>query len=224
MASTPDSQLKALKKRVRALERAVSALQEAAPAASVPASSAPAAPSPAAPDPALQEAGHANAEPASPGTAHPTSTTGTAPPTPASPEPGPTSSPDFAPLRTLRTEGHSGGAVRFVGTLRTDQGPVEYQWTRPGTELLAMDWAEHAERITALGHPLRLTILRHLLDGPCTVAHLVDELDLGSTGVAYHHLSALQHAGWVTSPRRGSWALPPARIIPLTAIIIATEA
>lgn len=190
MASTPDSQLKALKKRVRALERAVSALQEAAPA------------------PALQEAGHANAEPASPGTAHPASTTGT----------------DFAPLRELRAEGHTGGAVRFVGTLRTEQGPVEHLWTRPGTKLLAMDWAEHAEQITALAHPLRLTILRRLVDGPCTVAQLVDELDLGSTGVAYHHLSALQHAGWVASPRRGSWTIPPARIIPLTAIIIATEA
>nr|WP_281507928.1 helix-turn-helix domain-containing protein [Brachybacterium sp. Marseille-Q7125] len=85
------------------------------------------------------------------------------------------------------------------------------------------DWAEHADTVAALGHPLRLTILQHLLEGERTVAQLVDELGLASTGVAYHHLTSLQAAGWVTSPRRGAWALPAPRIVPLLTILIALE-
>src|SRR5699024_12837992 len=96
-----------------------------------------------------------------------------------------------------------------------------YRRGRPTEHLLAAAWAEHAETVAALGHPLRLAILRRLLDGEHTVAQLVDELELASTGVAYHHLSALQTSGWVTSPRRGSWALSAPRVVPLPAILLA---
>jgi DNA-binding transcriptional ArsR family regulator len=77
--------------------------------------------------------------------------------------------------------------------------------------------------VAALGHPLRLSLLRLLLDGEHTVAQLVDELELASTGVAYHHLNQLQSAGWVTSPHRGVWSVPATRVIPLLVIITALE-
>lgn len=129
----------------------------------------------------------------------------------------------FWALTALKAQASAPGAVVFAGSVDVGAGHLEYQWGRPTEHLQAMDWAEHAETVAALGHPLRLAILRRLLDGERTVAQLVDELELASTGVAYHHLSALQTGGWVTTPRRGSWALPVPRVVPLLAIITALE-
>ena len=126
-------------------------------------------------------------------------------------------------LNGLKEQLPAPGAVMYTGAVDVGLGHVEYQWTRPTGYLLETDWAELAETVTALGHPLRLAILRRLLDGEHTVAQLVDELELASTGVAYHHLSALQNGGWVTSPRRGSWTIPVSRVIPLLTIITALE-
>jgi DNA-binding transcriptional ArsR family regulator len=115
------------------------------------------------------------------------------------------------------------GGVVFTGSVDVGAGHLEHQWGRHTDDLLDRDWAKHAESVAALGHPLRLAILRRLIDGEHTVAQLVDELELASTGVAYHHLSALQTGGWVTSPRRGSWAIPHSRVVPLLAVITALE-
>lgn len=136
--------------------------------------------------------------------------------TPQDPDP-------FWALTSLKENSTAPGAVVFAGAVEVGLGHVEYQWGRPVEHLLAADWAEHAEPVAALGHPLRLAILQRLLDGEHTVAQIVDELALGSTGIAYHHLSALQSAGWVTSPRRGNWSIPASRAIPLLAIITALE-
>lgn len=129
----------------------------------------------------------------------------------------------FWALTALKEHAPAPGAVVFAGAVDVGAGHLEYQWGRPTEHLLATDWAEHAEAVAALGHPLRLAMLRRLLDGEHTVAQFVDELALASTGVAYHHLSALQGGGWVTSPRRGSWALAAPRVVPLLAIITALE-
>lgn len=129
----------------------------------------------------------------------------------------------FFALHALQDNVPAPGAVLYTGSVDLPQGHLEYQWARPTSHLLDTDWAERAETLAALGHPLRLAMLRSLLDGERTVAQLVDDLELASTGVAYHHLNQLQGAGWVTSPRRGVWAVPPGRTIPLLAIITATE-
>lgn len=115
------------------------------------------------------------------------------------------------------------GGVVFAGSVTTPAGHVDYQWARPTEHLLDGDWAEHAEAIGALGHSLRLAILQRLCAGEHTVAQLVEELELASTGVAYHHLGALQQGGWVRTPRRGSWQIPATRLIPLMTILIAAE-
>lgn len=129
----------------------------------------------------------------------------------------------FWALSALKQQLPPPGGVVFAGSVQVGAGDVEFQWGRPTEHLEETDWAEHAETVSALGHPLRLAILRRLLDGEHTVAQLVDELELASTGVAYHHLSALQGGGWVTSPRRGTWAIPPSRVIPLLTIVLALE-
>ncbi len=142
----------------------------------------------------------------------------------ASPAPAPAAAGDpFWALNGLKEQLPAPGGVLFTGAVDVGAGHVEYQWARPTEHLLATDWEQHAETVAALGHPLRMAILRRLLDGERTVAQLVTELELGSTGVAYHHLSALQSGGWVTSPRRGSWSLPAARVVPLLTILIALE-
>lgn len=129
----------------------------------------------------------------------------------------------FWALNTLKEQLGPAGGVLYTGAVETGLGRAEYQWARPTEFLLEADWAELAETVAALGHPLRLAILRRLLDREHTVAQLVDELELASTGVAYHHLSALQTGGWVSSPRRGSWTIPASRVVPLLAIIAALE-
>src|SRR5699024_5984556 len=68
------------------------------------------------------------------------------------------------------------GGVVFAGSVTTGAGQVRFQWGRPTETVLSADWAERAEAVDALGHPLRLAILRRLVDGERTVAHLVDEL------------------------------------------------
>ena len=70
---------------------------------------------------------------------------------------------------------------------------------------------------------MRGDILRHLLAGPATAVELVSDGIVSSTGTAYHHLHALQAAGWLTKVG-GAFAIPPARVVPLLAIITAAEA
>ncbi|MDN5822684.1 MAG: helix-turn-helix domain-containing protein [Brachybacterium sp.] len=165
-----------------------------------------------------------------PGSDHPARSTRPRPAAPASadaalPEQSPPEHAEdpFWALNSLKEHCPAPGAVVFAGAVEVGAGHLDYQWGRPTEHLLATDWAEHAETVAALGHPLRLAMLRRLLDGEHTVAQLVDELELASTGVAYHHLSALQGGGWVTTPRRGSWALATPRVVPLLAIITALE-
>lgn len=129
----------------------------------------------------------------------------------------------FWALRALKALLPDAGGVVYAVNARTARGRLEYQWGRPTEHLLDQDWSEAAEPLGALGHPLRLSILRLLVDADRTVAQLVDELQLGSTGVAYHHLSALQAGGWVTSPRRGLWSVPPTRAVSLLTILTALE-
>src|SRR5699024_2071305 len=129
----------------------------------------------------------------------------------------------FWALASLKEHLPAPGGVLLTGAVDVGAGHLEYQWARPTEHLLETDWQQHAESVGALGHPLRMVILRRLLDGEHPVAQLVEELELGSTGVAYHHLSALQAGGWVHSPRRGSWALLTPRVIPLLTILIALE-
>lgn len=129
----------------------------------------------------------------------------------------------FWALHGLKSTYKAPGAVAFTGAVDLGIGHIEYQWERKTDYILDVDWAERAGRAAALGHPVRMAMLRLLLDQPHTVAELVDALELASTGVAYHHLHQLQAGGWVTSAQRGVWSVPGSRVVPLMAIVIALE-
>lgn len=211
----PGSDADDLRARLDRLEALVGRLIEHAPAATLPTTDLErTASAPSAPGPDTAAAGDG---------AEGDGTADTAAPRHARPALDERLSAQFWALNALAENVPAPGGVVFAGAVDLPAGPIRYQWARPAEHLLAADWSERADRAAALGHPLRLSILRLLLDGERTVAQLVDELTLGSTGVAYHHLNLLQGAGWVTSPRRGTWAIPASRIIPLLSIVIALE-
>lgn len=115
------------------------------------------------------------------------------------------------------------GGVTLQGSVTLGIGSYEYQWTRPTHWITDDPWDGQIERIAALAHPVRGEMLRHLLSEPATAADLVEAEIVSSTGTAYHHLKELQSAGWI-SKSAGAYEIPPARVIPLMTIMIASEA
>ncbi|MFM2091851.1 MAG: hypothetical protein RLZZ127_2340 [Planctomycetota bacterium] len=62
-----------------------------------------------------------------------------------------------------------------------------------------------AARFAALGDPVRLRLLRRLMDGPCTVGDLVRDCAVGQPS-ASKHLQTLRAAGFVSVRRSGTSA------------------
>lgn len=114
------------------------------------------------------------------------------------------------------------GAVLYTGSVQTPVGgSVRWQYAQSGPHLFAEDWADHSKRLAALGHPVRLQILRAVLHGITTAATLAEEVDAGTSGQVYHHLKELTATGWLSSPKRGVFDVPASRVVPLLAILLA---
>lgn len=131
----------------------------------------------------------------------------------------------FWALRELqaRREDHPstvGGAVMIVGSLNLRDGaPVAWQQSTGSDGLLETDWSDLAGAFSALGHPGRLELIRHILSGVHATAELSEIASLGTTGKLHHHLRQLVAAGWVRQRARGSYEVPAARIVPLLACL-----
>ncbi|MCC9155898.1 winged helix-turn-helix domain-containing protein [Streptomyces parvulus] len=127
---------------------------------------------------------------------------------------------DFWALEGLKEQlaelGAADGGVLFTGTVRLPTGE-QYAWQHGAlTEgLLDADWAESAEVFAALGHPVRLRLLREILGGRRTAAELAELDGVGTTGQIYHHLRQLTGAGWLHAAGRGRHEVPPGRVVPL---------
>ena len=91
------------------------------------------------------------------------------------------------------------------------------------TDVLETDWTARASTLAALGHPVRLTLLREILNGRTTVSALSEVDGLGTSGQIYHHLRQLTAEGWLHTPSRGVFAVPPTRAVALRAILVALE-
>ena len=89
--------------------------------------------------------------------------------------------------------------------------------------VLEADWTEWAGALAALGNPVRLTLLQQILRGTSTVSGLSAVQGLGTSGQIYHHLRQLTAEGWLHSPSRGVFAVPPSRVVALLAILVALE-
>lgn len=124
-------------------------------------------------------------------------------------------------LEHLRKNAQPGGEVVFAGQAEVASGTWGWQWGLPVNLLLNRPWTEVAESLAALAHPVRLEILRAVLNGKSSSQALQHLADIGTTGQLYHHLKELQSAGWLKAGKRGSYTVPPERIIPLLVILSA---
>ncbi len=116
------------------------------------------------------------------------------------------------------------GGVLFTGAVRLPTGE-QYEWQHGAlTEgLLDDDWTEAAESFAALGHPVRLRLLREVVGGRRTAAELAELDEIGTTGQIYHHLRQLTGAGWLHTTGRGRYEVPPGRVVPLLVALSAAR-
>ncbi|MEU2025170.1 helix-turn-helix domain-containing protein [Streptomyces sp. NPDC016469] len=116
------------------------------------------------------------------------------------------------------------GAVLFTGAVRVPTGHrYEWQYGLLTETVLDDDWSEAAASFAALGHPVRLTLLREVLAGLRTAAELAGLDGVGTTGQVYHHLRQLTGAGWLHSPERGRYEIPAGRVVPLLVVLTAAR-
>lgn len=127
----------------------------------------------------------------------------------------------FWALTGLRERlGDSSGEVVFTGAATLPTGEY-YEWQQGAHSdgLLGQDWSELSAPLAALGHPVRLQLLRRVLHGTRTAGELQQLAEVGTTGQLYHHLRQLVAAGWLRAVGRGHYSVPEGRVIPLLVVL-----
>lgn len=127
----------------------------------------------------------------------------------------------FWALERVLRDAPSAGAVLYTGVARLPGGELRWQMGRGVDDLLGQDWGDLAGTLAALGHPMRLQVLRAVLGGTSSTQGLQALPEMATTGQLYHHLKELESAGWLRSLRRGEYGVPAERVIPLLAILSA---
>ncbi|WP_328861084.1 ArsR/SmtB family transcription factor [Streptomyces sp. NBC_00306] len=135
---------------------------------------------------------------------------------------------DFWALEGLKEQlaeaGAQSGGVLFTGAVRLPtQEQYEWQYGLLCEQLLDGDWSDAADSFAALGHAVRLRLLREILGGRRTAAELTELEGLGTTGQIYHHLRQLTAAGWLHTASRGRYEVPGARVVPLLVALAAAR-
>ncbi|MEQ3550281.1 helix-turn-helix domain-containing protein [Pseudonocardia nematodicida] len=114
------------------------------------------------------------------------------------------------------------GTVRYSGEVAL-HGEVSWQIEYDAGAALALDDDARTAVLAALGHPVRVRIIRGLLHGPRGTAELTETAELASTGQLYHHLKALTHAGVVEQDGRGSYRIAPSTVVPVLVLLTAAS-
>lgn len=152
---------------------------------------------------------------------------------------------DFWALEELKQQfsgaGIADGGVLYTGAVRLPTGErYEWQYGALTDQLLdagipgdggesgeggeaGTDWSDAAETFAALGHPVRLRLLREILGGRRTAAELAALDETGTTGQIYHHLRQLTGAGWLHTTGRGRYEVPGTRVVPLLVVLTAAR-
>ncbi len=139
------------------------------------------------------------------------------------PRTSPPDGPDrFWALDGLKARSVGAGAVLFTGSVALPDGRG-YEWQQgfDANALLDSPWPDIADTLAALGHPVRLALVRAVLRGTGSAAELAATEGLGTTGQLYHHLRQLVAAGWLRSPARGVYEVPADRVVALLVVIAA---
>lgn len=124
---------------------------------------------------------------------------------------------------TPKTES-STGAFGYGG--RVALGDGRFTWRIDVTPERALSLADRPriEVLSALAHPVRVEIVRTLLEhGGQPATALQEAAGLGSTGQLYHHLKALTASGVVEQDKRGSYRLRSAATIPVLVLLTAAS-
>ncbi|MGB3372881.1 MAG: metalloregulator ArsR/SmtB family transcription factor [Rhodococcus sp. (in: high G+C Gram-positive bacteria)] len=114
----------------------------------------------------------------------------------------------------------TGGAVAYQGDVHL-HGDVTWNIGYSPDAVLELSVARTSEVLAALGHPVRLQIVRRLLRGPANAADLQEVVGLGSTGQVYHHLKALGSANVVEQHGRGDYRINAKKVVPLLVSMLA---
>jgi DNA-binding transcriptional ArsR family regulator len=127
-------------------------------------------------------------------------------------------------VETLADHAEPPGAVLLAGSVDLPNGQLaRWQETRSTEWLLDADVRQVAEALAALGNPVRLRLLREVVNGKTTVQELAATDGIGATGQVYHHLRQLTAAGWVRRASNGRYEIPVARVVPLLGAILAAR-
>lgn len=91
-------------------------------------------------------------------------------------------------LHKLAASKEKSGEVVYGGLVTAPTGE-QYMWQRGAAvqSLFKSDWASLDKVLAALAHPVRLRLLKLILDGKRTKAELETLADIGTTGQLYHH-------------------------------------
>jgi DNA-binding transcriptional ArsR family regulator len=117
-----------------------------------------------------------------------------------------------------------GGSVVYAGAVTLPNGG-HFRWQRKAntSDILKSDWQSLDRVLSGLAHPIRLKLLKAVVEGKSTKSELEDLDGIGTTGQLYHHLKALEQGGWLRSLERGVYAVPGERVVPLLAILAAAS-
>ncbi|MEU4625628.1 winged helix-turn-helix domain-containing protein [Actinoplanes sp. NPDC023801] len=127
----------------------------------------------------------------------------------------------FWALQGLLERVDAPGAAMITGHVTLPDGRAARWQESAGTaDLLDDDWSQHVAALAALAHPVRIRLLRHVLNGACTAQDLTRIDGMGTSGQVYHHLRQLVAAGWLHTIGGGRYEVPVARIVPLLTTIM----
>jgi hypothetical protein len=127
-------------------------------------------------------------------------------------------------LRGTEAKGSESGGVVFAGqVVLPNEETYAWQIESDTPALLTSDWSVAHTPLAALAHPIRLQVLKALIEGKRDTQSLASLPNMGTTGQLYHHLKELEAAGWIRQPRRGEYIVLAERVIPLLAILSACE-
>jgi DNA-binding transcriptional ArsR family regulator len=127
----------------------------------------------------------------------------------------------FWALDGLTARMSDGGAVLIVGNVTFPDGRcARWQEGLATTDLLDDDWERAADLLAALGHPVRIRLVREVLRAPSTARDLATLDGVGTSGQIYHHLRQLVSAGWLRARGGGQYEVPAERVVPLLTTVL----